>query len=473
MTKKRLQIFIASSSKYLQKDENNEIDVNATNEGKLHPVIEGLENAGLQPIPWWDTMKVFHDGNTHLSNLISASKKFDGGVFILGDDHEGGIPNLNVLLEAGMFYANKGIRRTLVIIDGAYEDINIPSDIFGYQVPKLSDPNLSYRINVFFNTEADEENKLFDNVTYYISDRLSKRIKNENYTAWKTKAQYVGTHGARLWDEIEGDPSYKINVTQLQKFLKRIIDEGKVDFDIVDNIVSIGCGNGSTDNVILKRVIRINRSICYIPVDINPMMVSIASENIDQTARMPFAIIDDFEDNDGHIKKIIDGKINEVGENNFFMMLGVTFSNLEGIEPDFFNKVNSWMDANDYFLIDASLLSDGDEDSLRKAVHEEKYKKLLYNSLIKRKIINESIPISDIDFEVEEINDHRVLQLYTEVPNTKVYSAKYRNEIILISKRYDINELEREISDSFDLVLKEAVESQSGRKKAFFLFKLK
>ena len=121
--KKTLEIFIASSYDYVIKNDGK-IDVEQTNKGKLKPIIDGISCAEFKPVPWWKTIEVIHEGTTFLENLISASKKYDGGIFVLGNDSknettgEKGIPNINVLLEAGMFYASKGIKRTLFIIDG-------------------------------------------------------------------------------------------------------------------------------------------------------------------------------------------------------------------------------------------------------------------------------------------------------------------------------------------------------------------
>ncbi len=475
--KKTLEIFISSSLDYVI-EHNNIIDVEQTNNWKLKPIIDGLKKAKFKPVPWWNTIGVFHEGTTFLANLISASKKYDGGIFVLGDDSKNestgkkGIPNLNVLLEAGMFYASKGIKRTLFIVDGNSTNIQIPSDTFGYEVPKLSDDNLPERIRNFFSSSSEPEGAKFDKTTFYISDEISKNIKERNYKNWKTKAQYIGNESVRIWDKIERSDSYKINVAQLTRFQKRIIDQKKVDFKNIDNIVSFGCGNGFTDNKFLKKLIRINDTICYIPIDINPMMAFYASKNIDPTTRMPFAIIDDFEEEVDHIKNIINGRINEIGENNFFMMLGVTFSNLEGIELDFFNKVNAWMDPNDYFLIDVSLNNDNDLVSMKDAVKDDHYKKLLYNSLIKSGRINAHKLIDDIDFVTENIENTTIKSSYTDVDNTEVYCYKYDDEILLISKRYNFDDIKKEIGDSFNLILSEPVESQSRREKAFFLFKL-
>ena len=310
--KEKLEIFIASSSAYVIKKEDGNIDVEETKNGKLKPIIEGLEVAGFTPIPWWDSIKVFKTGESFLTNLIGASKKFDGGIFVFGNDVEISeekqinathVPNSNVLLEAGMFYASKGKKRTFIVIDEDYKNnvkIHIPSDIVGYKVAKLDAGALNEEIKQFF--QSDNENDKYDKVTFYIGREVTKNILERKFVNWKSKAQYIGTESARIWNEIEGSESYKINVDAIENLIKEIIVQKKVDFKKVDNIVSFGSGNGYSDNKFLETIIEENKSLCYVPIDINPMLVFLASENIDKTVRMPFALIDDFEGNLKHIQ---------------------------------------------------------------------------------------------------------------------------------------------------------------------------
>ncbi|MCH8034204.1 MAG: L-histidine N(alpha)-methyltransferase [Bacteroidetes bacterium] len=486
--KKTLEIFIASSLDYVNKS-NGKIDVEQTNKGKLKPIIDGIRNAKFIPVPWWDTIKTFQEGNPFLSDLISASRKYDGGVFVFGKDLTDkvtgkGIPSLNVLMEAGMFYASKGIQRTFIVIDGDYDTSLLPSDIKGYSIAKLSDErDLEVKIKKFFRRSSEPEETKFDNITYYISEKHSENIKNCNYLSWRTKGQYIGSESARIWNKIEGNTSYDINVKELTKFLNRMIDEEKVDFKSIDNIVSLGCGNGRTDNSFLKRLKSINSAICYVPVDINPLMIYYASQIISKSIRMPFGIVSDFEEDMSHIKNIINGRKFEIGENNFFTMLGVTFSNLEGQEVDFFNEISELMDQNDYFLLDVSLYCKDDLDKLKGDIEDDNYKALLRNSLLVRELIPSIECIDDTKFEFKEIEDPTEISSYTDIDNTKVYCCEYKNEVLLISKRYNFDDIKKEIGDVFDLIpLKpvkgesvppERVKSESGREKALFLFKMK
>lgn len=475
--KKELEIFIASSNVYVKKNKNGKISVPASNNGRLKKVIEAIKEAGFKPFPWWSDPN-FRDGKTILTNLITASKKYDGGVFILNKDivtrknSKKGFPNINVLLEAGMFYSSKGIDNTFLITDGNYSDINIPSDLSGYIIADLDDSDIKDRIKKFFDERDYSNENTFDKVSYFISNYISQQIVERNYEHWETKGLYIGNKSARIWNKIENSYSYKVNITALKDFIDETVNDELIDFRKIDNVISFGCGNGKTDNFLLQKIAETNVSISYVPIDINPILIYYASKNIDKTIRLPFSIVDDFEIEVGHIQKIIDGKKDDIGEKNLFIMLGVTFSNLEGTESTIINKIKKWMSNGDYFLMDVSINKDDDSDNLKKALKDEKYKNLLYNSLLKKEIIEYSTPIENIDFTVSLI-DNSQRNKYTDIESTKVYSYKYNEEKVLISKRYDFDDIKQKIETNFNLINSKPVNSQNNRDKAFYLFKNK
>ena len=473
--RKELRIFIASSIAYVKKTKSGKISPAASNKGRLKKVIEAIEEAGFKAVPWWSDPN-FRDGRTILENLIAASKKYDGGVFILNKDilaHKNskkGFPNINVLLEAGMWYASQGIKRTFMLTDGNYSDINIPSDIGGYIIADLNDLDLKKRIIQFFESNELNNENAFDKVSYFISKYISQQIVERNYSDWETKGLYIGNKSARIWNKIEKSTSYKVNITALTEFIDDTVEDNLIDLRKIDNVISFGCGNGMTDNHLLQKIAETNASICYVPIDINPILVYYASKNIDKTIRLPFSIVDDFEEEVKHIQEIIDGKKFEIGERNLFIMLGVTFSNLEGKESFIFNKIKKWLNNGDYFLMDASINKDDDYVNLEKAITDDNYKSLLYNSLIKKEKIDFETPIAEIDFELDLINDPE-RKKYTEIESTKVYSYHYNGNKLLVSKRYQYDDIEKKINKNFKLVNSKIVNSQSNRDKAFFLFK--
>ena len=73
----------------------------------------------------------------------------------------------------------------------------------------------------------------------------------------------------------------------------------------------------------------------------------------------------------------------------------------------------------------------------------------------------------------KEIEEPDLKNNYTKILNTKVYCYKYEGKIIFISKRYNFVDIEAKFRRAFNVLLAEEVESESKRKKAFFMFKLK
>lgn len=488
---KRLKIFIGSSSEYVVKRADGAIDVGKSDNGKLKRIIEALKYCGFEPVPWYyPTVIDKHD--SLLINLIKASKIYDGGVFILGKDIPKSerklapkrkltaeyIPNSNVLLEMGMFLASKGIHRTFCVVDtDSKSQITLPSDIGGYIYGGLSSTNFKDEFERFFKKNKKEFSPKYDKITFYIGSELVKKQIKKEYVDWRSKGLYVGTESAIIWDQIESHDCYNSNIDFISYFIKRSVDNSKFDVMKIDNVVSLGPGNGKTDRALIEEIAKHNDAICYVPVDINSIMAFNASVNISKIPlRVPFAIIDDFEEHTGHISKIIDGKIHEIGENNLFSMLGVTFSNLENTEENLINKLKKWMGKNDILLIDA-LIKNGDtceevSENLRKTLFENAsnrpdYKSLIINGVLKKylngkhSIQLEPLHISDIRdnvsnyFEIREIARDRSAN-YTRVDETMLLECvfKFKGNLaqILIAKRYDFDRLLKKLKEHFSVL---------------------
>lgn len=505
--KKNQRIFIGSSSGYAPKKQNGDIDRERSfddlikdDKFKLRKVLKALESAGHTPVPWWK-VEVWVDAESFWNSLIRASKYYDGGIFIFGKDDR--INNIgadnnnnsdqvnlyvtrdNVLIEFGMFIATKGENRTLAILDikngqqGGNESLNRlmpPSNLTGITYPSLTDEDLEDRIIEFFKRPAEETR--FDEITFYIGSKISHKIFKREYTTWKTKGLYIGTESAVLWDKIESHPEYEQYIGFVNHFSK-IIDREVVNS--IDNIVSLGPGNGKTDLALVTQLRIINDTICYVPIDINPMLAFKAIETIssDGLIRVPFAIIDDFEEHHQHIKEIITNKSHVIGKRNLFVMLGVTFSNLDGDESKFFLKMQDWMGPEDYFLLDVTIKEEPIEiDETTKAEklqgklfsddpNHPNYKNLLINAII-QKHLNKGYGNIDIaGFDKEFIDqlltnfDKHVkvvpipkgkIKKYSIINHTSVMVCQFNragNPEVLILKEYNYDELRKELEKYF------------------------
>lgn len=514
--RKRLRIFIASSSKYVVKNEKGAIDTEKSDDGDLKPIIEGLESAGFEPVPWWryfsDTNYVqFHEPT--LQNLIRASKVLDGGVFIFSEDiqiktseestDDKYVPKANVVLELGMFYASKSVQKTFLIYDGDFEHLEIPSDMYGYQLETI-EGNSEFWKNKFSNFFGkSKDDYKYDKVTFYIgSDIVRKKIEGE-YKNWKSKALYIGTKSAKLWDQIEGHDGYNKNIEIVDNFIEDCLD--KVNFRRLDNVISLGPGNGKTDIHLINALKKQNDKICYIPVDINPTMAFQAAQTVGKKIRVPFAIIDDFEvethREQDHLKKIINGKMHEIGESNLFVMLGVTFSNLEGTEENIFDRIKGWMDQDDYFLLDVIINNENGKDEetaceelkyklINEGKNKPNYKNLLINASIKKYLNNNNFNDREFSFSIDFVNELQsnfenyfsikpadLPHIYTTTKQTLVLIGNLikdnKKAPLLVVKSYDFNQIKSKIAEHF--VIEEELNGQAkfNEPRGFFLLKKK
>ena len=96
-------------------------------------LINALESATLQFLPWWDA---FTPGKTLLEELDDVCGKVDGAILLFSPESETTIkkdkkwvPNLNVLFEFGHFYGHFGKKKVAMI---RYGEFFLPSDFGGY-----------------------------------------------------------------------------------------------------------------------------------------------------------------------------------------------------------------------------------------------------------------------------------------------------------------------------------------------------
>jgi len=474
-------IFVASSSAYIQRREDGRPDPVASRAGKLSGLLKAIEDAGFNPVPWWEWWQTpqYRHHDSLLVNLHIFSQRSDGGIFVLGEDVEVApqtpgdvqhVPNSNVLLEAGMFIGAKGLHNTLFVLDAEHAE-NLksltPTDLAGYLPIDLNNPSLAEHIREHFNRA--NEATLFDKVTFYIGTTLYQKILKKEFGHWTSKANYIGTESARIWNGLESSRGYSINRRQLTRFVEKLTK--LVDFRGIDNIISLGCGNGKSDKAFLVSIAEIVPNPCYVPVDINPGLVVYAAQNLPPRARMPFAVIEDFESGSEHITKVIKARIHEIGEANFFIMLGVTFSNLDEDEAQFCWNMQGWMDEKDFFMLDVSLNASDDETYLRKLCDDGPVRELMLNSLITRGKIGNGLDASDVKFDLVEITDSPEAEKCTVIDGTRTWCYEHNGQSVLISKRYEWREISRHLSKFFEVVLSEEVPSQEGRARGIFVLK--
>lgn len=478
-----MKIFVASSSNYVAYDEQGNLDLSETRKTPLGRLVKGLRKAHFLVEPWWEDDTLAKGGNL-LDGLIIKARTCDGGIFIFGKDDllipvenkSISVPRDNVILECGMFFGSKGKSRTLVITDGTPSEIKIPSDIFGTNLPDLKNLTTIKHAVSFFSKVKEEEQ--YHKFTFYFNSKSIQEVIEKKYLSWSTKSLYIGAESARKWKAIESDRDYLISRNVVPKFIKEIFSKKKVDFKNIDNVVSFGPGCGIFDNSVVSEIYKKNQNISYIPIDINPLLAFEASSHINKKnpkLRVPFAIIDDFEENYDYVADIIKKKFNEFNQVNLFLMLGGTFSNLAGIETDIVQKLMSWMDHNDFLIIDAFIKADlysysNDNSRHIKGGLPQTYKDLMINACIKRYFSTESSSRDheeDIKFYKEINSDLSKFLIdreedatsklnFSEIDETSVVTYNFKkgdiSKEILIAKRYKFERIRDFLEENFKLI---------------------
>lgn len=507
-----MRIFVGSSTKQVAlRGDGRGIDVDATALKPIGKLVTALRTKGLDVEPWWEDA-TFQKGRSLLECLIEKARVCDGAIFVVrGDDRlaleagrpEIGVPRGNVILECGMFLAAKGKEATYIVKDGAYDAISWPTDMLGILLSDLNDVTLADDAHTFFARAKSRDQESTSEV--YINDSLFNSVINRKCVEWSTKALYLGAESARRWTRIESGDHYLLSKETLEKFVLHIQrdDSVPIKFEKIDNIISLGPGCGVFDNFIVSKVTKFKPNICYIPIDINPYLAREAATYIrlqNAQVRTPFCIIDDFEEHDKHVDEVIKQRIAGYRQVNVFMMLGGTFSNLEGDEQCIVGKFGKWMGENDYLIVDALIKSDDyvfqNDAEVQVPTINEDYKRFLINACINKCLCAVGGEVSRATQGVvgrmtndlpdvlvaEEVFQNEGRGRYTQLPGTVVTAyrmrlgsawARMRKEM-LIAKRYKHEELEEFFGGHFNVLYKMSEVNPKTRKgRAMFLLKKK
>jgi len=477
-----MKIFIGSSSHYvkLTSDKSNIDEEETKIKSTLYPIITFLRSKGHIVEPWWEN-GVLQKGEYLLDSLILKSHSSDAGIFVLRPDDllkpeevkitkntsfEVGVPRGNVLIECGMFLGAKGKSRTFILKDGDFSKIKIPNDILAINYGDLSNKSICNELENFFENEKfKNDNK---KTKFYLSNTHTENILTQKYKKWSSKALYIGSKSARIWKEIEEDDKSLIDKSEVKSFVREIHSNKKIDIDFskINNVISLGPGCGTFDNEIISEVYKKNKFISYIPIDINPYLAFRATEYVKRKSpdiRIPFAIIEDFEENSKFVSDILQTKFHDLNQSCLFLMLGGTFSNLEGDEENVISKIESWMSKKDFLIIDV-FIKESDytfaNDKLRQVQNlPASYKDFIINSIEKRHLIADNQLMENIKIDLQTYlvaSETNRRKQYTNIESTSVVTYKLKTESneqdILIAKRYDFENIKYFLTENFNLL---------------------
>lgn len=464
-----IKVFLASSSKYRFGKKNN------TEHGKdLKNILEKIENKIIEEglsnevsiTPWWECLS-FKTAGDFIDSLIDVVHEYNLGIFVLGKDIEfkeqqdGYFPNNNVMIEVGMFKVMG--KKTFIIEDG---NIIKPSDLNSSKSVKFSEIDNLVRGFIETIKTIIDENKIWTQkeTCVYYNYNLPIQIMNfnNNYVdlrKWCTKALFVGSKSAYLWEKRESSDPYDEDLV-IENFAQRkTFSSACAKFD---NIISFGPGAGTIDGKLVQVCAQIQPKICYIPIDINAYLIIKSAQKISsQGKQIPFAILDDFEQNECYprLASLVEMNKNKIGKNNLFSMLGVTFSNLTMDCNTFCSNMNMIMkDTNDHLFLDVIIYDDTnggfkDDEELRRKIDDqiEMYWELIKNSIIRKGLCEDCDRLNCKDLRVD-LNIPTKLNRYTKIPETKILRVSYNNNTLFIAKYYQYEKIKKFFERHFTIV---------------------
>lgn len=483
---REIKVFLASSTKFIYDKENLSEGSSAK---KLKNVIEEIirKNSAnkkviVKIIPWWTCFK---EAGTFMSALLNVIHESEIGIFMLGKDQNiknEYKPNPNVIIEYGMFTALNKIAYLIKESD----KVKLPSDMYGLNANSLE--RQDEVVTGFIQTLNDyigkpnSVQKTYGNVCAYYDVDLSNKFivfnsgNNDELRDWESKSLYIGTKSAGLWQKIEENKYYR-EYLAIKSFITDY--KGTIENLPINNVISFGPGIGKIDQEIMSCL----RDKVYIPIDLNISLAIKSARTISENlgCRVPFAVVDDFENAACYtqLSNLIESKRLEIGKNNLFSLVGVTFSNLSMNCEDFFQYMQGLMkDEKDYLFIDAIIYNKESDSVLKNNLRKQmkKYYLQLISNAIKKKGLFKPSPskdcltIEDFEFSFIKPSDVDEYQSRVSIPNTKVICVKYQDNIVLIAKHYKYDDIKTFISERFEIV---ESKSYDERKRGIFLLKKK
>ncbi len=256
----------------------------------------------------------------------------------------------NVFYETG--YAHALGKRVVLLIDDAR---NIPFDLNQYQhiVYGTSAALLKSKLEGTLATFAGS-NQLLPRLSEDTpATRMSPSTAERQLSAgipreWGSRSMYLGLGGARNWLAVVHAPQYH-RASYAREVLSDVVASDFLKRVNVTSLVSLGVGDGAIDRILCGHLGRSNR-LSYVPVDINPYLVSKAIKSVSPVAAVAGSIVCDFEDEMlGYLKPELD-KIRQGAR--LFSMLGYTLCNVDDTEAKFFWNLQALMQPGDYLLLD-------------------------------------------------------------------------------------------------------------------------
>lgn len=250
------------------------------------------EDPKLLPVVWDESGAVFDIAKTYIESLVDALMDFDYAVMVFHPDDMGTIkgeqiatPRDNVVFEYGLFIGKLG-RERCYIVQPQNIPLRIPSDLMGinnalYQYQDTKDPAqvkiLMKPAAAIISKRISEENLVRKNhprniqiINGYLHmattlrktySKLADCIRNG--LTLPEEILYWSVESANAWLNYEQETFQNANAALA--LLAKKID----DITIYENLhfISLGCGSGEKDVLMINRLSPNERPVSYFPID--------------------------------------------------------------------------------------------------------------------------------------------------------------------------------------------------------------
>jgi histidine-specific SAM-dependent methyltransferase len=225
---------------------------------------------------------------------------------------------------------------------------------------------------------------------------IDKQTDDSIPREWRCRSLYIGLSGAKNWLSIMNDSDYRTDY--FEQIMTKLLKEHILKELEINTVVSLGTGDGATDEILCGHLGRKNR-VKYVPVDINPYLLAKAIARVAPTATTEFGVVCDFEEELlSFLKDIIH---THAKPPYLFTLLGYTLCNLDTKEGKFLSRIRKLMREGDYLLFDYIAIDDEwSYDEYCKTWHHEwdtMMRKFICDAISKRR--NEAIELLMTEFD--------------------------------------------------------------------------
>jgi Predicted nucleotide-binding protein containing TIR-like domain/Histidine-specific methyltransferase, SAM-dependent len=330
------------------------------------------------------TQGIFELSKSTLESLMKALDDFDVGIFVFAPDDVTKIRGSehqtvrdNVLFELGLFIGRLGRDNSYIILPVSTADFHLPTDLLGLTAatynPNREDKNLVAALGPACHwirkTATEKQSPKAMPLIKLSPTSVDKQVGDLIPKQWGCRSLYLGLTGAKNWLSIVNDANHYYKADYFKDIVSDLLAEKSLKSLKIKNVVSLGPGDGGTDQMLCSHL-GSGTSLGYVPVDINPYLLTTAVTNVGPSASIEIGVVCDFED---EMSEFLRNELHRYTKGPYLiLLLGYTVCNLDEREGKFFSKVKDFMRKGDYLLFDYLAVDDRwDYQEYSRAWHTE------------------------------------------------------------------------------------------------------